>query len=128
MVGAINAPATGNTFDAYLANAKKFSGQSGVSFRLLSLLCVADRNVEQQSVGFLVGEGASASTIPGPFSGSVTGFGVPTATAPASGAATASGSSSSSSAPASTSSSAAFGTKADGLVVVLAAMFGIALA
>ncbi|GLB42977.1 hypothetical protein LshimejAT787_1204260 [Lyophyllum shimeji] len=49
MVGAINAPASGNlTFDNYKSNAQKFQGPSG------------------QGEGSLVGHGASASSGPGP--------------------------------------------------------------
>jgi hypothetical protein len=64
MVGAINAPATGNTYDKFLAAAKAFNGTSG------------------QTEGGLGGVGASATSPPGPFTGSITGYGNPTATAP----------------------------------------------
>jgi len=107
MVGSINAPATGNTFDAFKAAAQKFQG------------------APPQSVGFLVGVGASASAAPGPLGSSFTGFGLPTLTTPSTSAATGG-----SGAPAaSTTSAAGLSIKASsGLTVLLAAFFGIALA
>lgn len=67
MVGAINAPTSGNTFDAYKANAKVFQGASGVS------LCASrapsmklNHSFVQQGEGNLVGVGASASALPAP--------------------------------------------------------------
>ena len=84
MVGSINAPATGNTFDAFKANAKNATS-SGVrsnptpiiyflfvthSFLLLSFI--------QQGVGFLVGIGASASAPVSPVTSGVSTFGAPT--------------------------------------------------
>ncbi|THH05834.1 hypothetical protein EW145_g4509 [Phellinidium pouzarii] len=97
-----------NTFAAFVAAAEQLQGPAG------------------QSVGFLVGQGASASAVPGPLSGSISGFGLPnpSATAPLPSAISAA----STSAAASTPSSAALVTKANGFVVVLAAMFGVALA
>ena len=107
MVGSINAPATGNTFDAFKANAKNATS-SGVRsnihiyfifvthfyvnfFLLLSFI--------QQGVGFLVGIGASASAPVSPVTSGVSTFGAPTPGADtalpsgtASGTATASGS------------------------------------
>ncbi|KAI5118741.1 hypothetical protein M0805_008141 [Coniferiporia weirii] len=103
MVGAINAPTSGsNTFAAFQAAAESHVGISG------------------QAVGFLVGEGASASANPAPLTGSgISGFGLPnpTATAPPV-----------TSTPATTTASAAMNTKANWLVVILAAVFGIVLA
>ncbi|PAV20249.1 extracellular serine-rich [Pyrrhoderma noxium] len=63
MVGSINAPSTGNTFDAFQAAARAHQGNSG------------------QAIGFLVGQGASASAVPGPLIGSNIGFGLPDSTA-----------------------------------------------
>ncbi|TFL05556.1 Cupredoxin [Pterulicium gracile] len=65
MAGAINAPDTGNTFETYLANARGFQGTPG------------------QNIGGLVGNGASASAIPGPVEDGRY-VGTPTATSPAS--------------------------------------------
>jgi len=75
MVGAINAPSTGNfTFAAYKSNAQAFKGDSG------------------QGEGSLVGVGASASAPPAPITGGASAFtGQPitaTATGPASPAGT----------------------------------------
>ncbi|KAL0961430.1 hypothetical protein HGRIS_006376 [Hohenbuehelia grisea] len=86
MVGAINAPASGaNTFDNFMSAARSHSGNSG------------------QGVGALVGQGASASAVPGPITGGAAFTGSPAATptAPgASGSGGASGANPSSSAPA----------------------------
>ncbi|KAF8645909.1 hypothetical protein AX16_007495 [Volvariella volvacea WC 439] len=51
MVGAINPPSSGNTFQAFQQNAQSFSGAPG------------------QAQGGLVGAGASASAFPGPLAG-----------------------------------------------------------
>ncbi|KAE9383075.1 hypothetical protein BT96DRAFT_1009678, partial [Gymnopus androsaceus JB14] len=70
MVGAINAPTSGsNSFDSFLNNAES-STTSG------------------QQVGALVGQGASASAIPGPLSSGVTLVGTPSATPSVSGTST----------------------------------------
>ncbi|KAH8094590.1 hypothetical protein DFH11DRAFT_1738537 [Phellopilus nigrolimitatus] len=104
MVGAINAPTSGsNTFAAFQAAAMSHVGNSG------------------QSVGFLVGQGASASALPGPLSGSIMGFGQPNPTATAPSIVSPAASSTS-------SSSAALGLHASGVVAILAAFFGIVLA
>ncbi|EIN06156.1 hypothetical protein PUNSTDRAFT_54447 [Punctularia strigosozonata HHB-11173 SS5] len=118
MVGAINAPGSGaHTFAAFQQAAEKSSGTPG------------------QSEGGLVGVGASASAGPGPLSGSVKGFGIPT------GASAASGSSPSATTPAggSSSSGSASGTAAspsntsgasnvavNGVLALVAAALGIA--
>ncbi|KLO05596.1 hypothetical protein SCHPADRAFT_946784 [Schizopora paradoxa] len=111
MVGSINAPTSGtNTFANFQAAAEKFQG------------------IPPQNVGFLVGEGASASAAPGPLTGSFSGFGLPTLTTPASGAATGT-SSTSAAGSTTTSSAAALNMKAStGLTVILAAVFGVAFA
>ncbi|KAK0447387.1 uncharacterized protein EV420DRAFT_871740 [Desarmillaria tabescens] len=113
MVGAINAPMSGNaTFDAFLNNAKAFSGSPG------------------QEVGALVGQGASASAVPAPIPSGASLFGSPAASATAP-AATTGGSgtaSPSSSASGSGSSSAATGLSASGLWAGVAMIMGLALA
>ncbi|KII84983.1 hypothetical protein PLICRDRAFT_350142 [Plicaturopsis crispa FD-325 SS-3] len=109
MVGAINAPSSGsNTFSAFQKAAESFSGTPG------------------QGQGFLVGSGASASAAVGPLSGSIQGFGIPTATGPVSGAA--SSTSSSSGSAATNSASSASTIAANSMVVLVAAMLGITLA
>jgi plastocyanin len=91
MVGAFNAPTTGNhTFAAFKAAAAAFNSTPG------------------QAEGGLVGVGASASTIPGPFTGSITGYGNPTATAPSTTKPTSTASSTSASSGASALSVPAF--------------------
>jgi plastocyanin len=117
MVGAINAPATGNTFAAFQNNAKstKTSGQGE---------------------GGLVGLGASASAGIGPVpSGAVTYVGAPLASASgsASGTASGSGAASTNTAPAAGSSgsaapkSGASSIAADSLLAMFAAALGFVL-
>lgn len=61
MVGAINAPSSGDeSFETYQESARAFGG------------------TVSQDVGGLVGQGASASAVPGPLSGEIKGFGLPT--------------------------------------------------
>lgn len=115
MVGAINAPATGKTFQAFqtAAKASKASGQGE---------------------GGLVGIGASASAGVGPIpSGAVAYTGVPVGTA--SGSSSGSGapastptSPASSGAPAPTKSSSAQGLAANSIIAVFAAALGFILA
>ncbi|KAJ3997634.1 hypothetical protein F5050DRAFT_1711134 [Lentinula boryana] len=107
MVGTINAPSSGTgSFNDYLNNAKQ-TKDSG------------------QGVGALVGQGASASAVPGPLPSGVTLFGTPAST-PVSAAS--SGSGTSSAASASGSSSAAFKIEYDfKLFTLFAATMGIAL-
>jgi len=109
MVGSINAATTGNlSFDAYVANAKAHQGNSG------------------QSVGVLAGtDGASASALPGPLTGSISDYGAPSATAP--GGASSTGSSGSTPAPTTTTSGALLNS-ASAFTVFAAALFGIVLA
>ncbi|KIK54772.1 hypothetical protein GYMLUDRAFT_62973 [Collybiopsis luxurians FD-317 M1] len=103
MVGAINAPTSGsNTFQNYVTNARQ-QQSSG------------------QGIGFLVGQGASASAVPSPLPNGVTLFGTPS-----SGSATSASTSSSSSS--SSSSSAGHMVQSNSLVALLAALMGIALA
>ncbi|KAF5378915.1 hypothetical protein D9757_008728 [Collybiopsis confluens] len=113
MIGAINAPTSGsNTFDNYANNAKQ-SSNSG------------------QGIGALVGQGASASAIPGPLANGATLFGTPasgSATATGASSGSGSGSSSSSSSTSTTSSSAANMIHANSLVALFAALMGITLA
>jgi|ERR1700722_1320690 len=86
MVGAFNAPTTGNhTFAAFKAAAAAFNSTPGVRPHPIIVCLHAYSSVfQQQTEGGLVGVGASASVIPGPFTGSITGYGNPTATAPSS--------------------------------------------
>ncbi|KAJ3989218.1 hypothetical protein F5890DRAFT_86127 [Lentinula detonsa] len=107
MVGTINAPGSGTgSFNDYLNNAMQ-TKDSG------------------QGVGALVGQGASASAVPGPLPSGVTLFGTPAST-PVSAAS--SGSGTSSAASASGSSSAAFKIEYDfKLFTLFAATMGIAL-
>ncbi|KAG7442231.1 uncharacterized protein BT62DRAFT_451709 [Guyanagaster necrorhizus] len=116
MVGAINAPMSGNaTFDVFLSNAKAFSGTPG------------------QEVGALVGLDASASAAPGPIPSGASLFGSPaasvTATATGAGASASAsgGTSSSSSAAGAGASSAALGLRASGLWAGVAMIMGAAL-
>ncbi|OCB87689.1 hypothetical protein A7U60_g5215 [Sanghuangporus baumii] len=107
MVGSINAPATGQfTFDAFKQAAQAHQGNSG------------------QSVGFLVGQAASASAVPGPFSGSITGFGLPNPSATAPSVV----SSSAAASPAATSASSASKMHTSGVFAMMAAIIGLALA
>lgn len=113
MVGAINAPTTGNTFAAFQAAAKASTGTPG------------------QAEGALVGVGASASAAPGPFTGSITGFAVPSATSPSGSGTSASGTgtgTSSSSSSTSTPTGAAASVTVNIFGLILASVFGIALA
>ncbi|KAJ3730567.1 hypothetical protein C8R42DRAFT_11331 [Lentinula raphanica] len=105
MVGTINAPSSGTgSFNDFLNNAKQ-TKDSG------------------QGVGALVGQGASASAVPGPLPSGVTLFGTPAST-PIS----ASGSGTSSAASASGSSSAALKVEYDmKFFTLLVASMGIAL-
>jgi len=116
MVGAINAPVTGNTFAAFQTAARASSGTPG------------------QAVGHLVGIGASASAPVGPLPSGVINFGTPSpgaasatasgtaSAASGSGAATASGSAASSS-----PSSGASQVAASSIVALLAAALGFAM-
>ncbi|KAJ8091831.1 hypothetical protein PM082_021067 [Marasmius tenuissimus] len=60
MVGAINPPTSGNTFDNYLNNAKQATNQ-----------------LPGQAAGGLIGQGASASAIPGPLTSPLQYVGTP---------------------------------------------------
>jgi len=62
MVGAINAPTSGHTFSAFLKAAKAFNGTIN------------------QAEGGLVGQGASASSLPGPITGGASFYTAPAAT------------------------------------------------
>src|ERR1700679_658992 len=98
MVGAINAPATGNhTFAAFQALAKSNSGPSGVR-HICFFIYFLTWLFLQQGVGNLVGVGASASVIPGPLESAVTLFGTPSSGASAATGTAFSGSSASGSA------------------------------
>jgi hypothetical protein len=117
MVGAINAPATGNTFDAFKTAAINTAGtQPGVrpmSFYISMHIFIFFSFFLQQGVGFLVGIGASASAPVGDVPTGVSTFGEPTPgadTALASGSATASGSGSSASGSTAASGSASAAT------------------
>jgi len=122
MVGAINAPSTGNTFASFQSAAKAFTGTPG------------------QGLGHLVGVGASASAPVGPIPSGVTTFGSPaassatasaTGTASGSAAATGSGSATATSASGSsasaTASSAASHVAASPIVAFLAAVLGLVM-
>ena len=78
----------------------------------------------KQSVGFLVGQGASASALPGPLTGSISGFGLPNPSATAPSVV----SSASSASATATSASSARELKTGGMVAIVAAIFGLALA
>ncbi|KAI0368461.1 hypothetical protein BV20DRAFT_464708 [Pilatotrama ljubarskyi] len=110
MVGSINAPASGNTFSSFSEVAKV---QSSVA----------------PPVPALSGVGAFATAAPGPLTGSITGFAVPSGTAPAgsnSGSAGSGTGSGSGAAPTNTKNSA--GTvQLSGFVAFLAAAFGVVL-
>ncbi|KAI0043457.1 hypothetical protein FA95DRAFT_397608 [Auriscalpium vulgare] len=111
MVGAINAPTTGNTFSNFQQAAVASSGNPG------------------QAEGGLVGVGASASAPPGPFSGAVSGVGNPTAAAGPAASSTAPASSAS--APAGSTSAVPNGASAvgvNGVVALMAALLGVAIA
>lgn len=114
MVGAINAPTTGsNTFPAFQKAAESFSGNPG------------------QSVGNLVGVGASASAPVGPIPSGVVTFGAPTpgaasATA-SSGSSTAGSSASSGSAATPSSTSAASHVAASSIAILFAAALGFVM-
>ncbi|KAK0200355.1 hypothetical protein DFS33DRAFT_1480207 [Desarmillaria ectypa] len=113
MIGAINAPMSGNaTFDAFLSSAKAFSGSPG------------------QEVGALVGQGASASAIPGPIPSGASLFGSPaaSATATATGARPSSSTSPSGSAAGAGASGAALSLSASGLWAGVMMIMGLALA
>jgi len=117
MVGSINAPATGNTFDAFKTAAK-------------------NTTTSGQEVGFLVGVGASASAPVGPVTSGVSTFGAPTPgadTAIPSGTATATagssgGSSDSGSAATPTSSSGASHVAVGSFFALFAGVLGLAMA
>ncbi|KAI0065956.1 hypothetical protein BV25DRAFT_1619270 [Artomyces pyxidatus] len=116
MVGAINAPTSGNTFDLFQQAATHSTGTPG------------------QNVGGLVGVGASASAPPGPLTGSgVEGFGNPTGASAASVASATSSASTTPSSPVSSpstspSTSSSGMVEANGLVMMLAALLGVTLA
>jgi len=101
MVGAINPPSTGNTYEQFLSKAETFSG------------------TPPQHTGALSGVGAVATSPPGPLSGSITGYGLPsTSTSSGSGTATGSGSK-----PSSSGSAAAVSAGVGS--VVLSALLGV---
>ncbi|KAJ4490707.1 hypothetical protein J3R30DRAFT_3751676 [Lentinula aciculospora] len=108
MVGTVNAPSSGTgSFNDFLNNAKQ-TKDSG------------------QGVGALVGQGASASAVPGPLPNGATLFGTPAATA----VSASSGSGTSSAASAGGTSSANAGSKIQydsRIFALLAASMGIAL-
>ncbi|KAK0473581.1 hypothetical protein IW261DRAFT_1423502 [Armillaria novae-zelandiae] len=111
MVGAINAPTTGNTsFDTFVSNAQAFSGNPG------------------QEVGALVGQHASASAAPGPIPSGATLFGSPaasaTATAPAGGSSGSGGASASTSPSGSASGAGTSSAALNGVAMIM----GVALA
>ena len=112
MVGAINAPTSGNnTFANFQDNAKNHQGTPG------------------QTQNGLVGIGASASAPPGPIGSGVTLFGATAAgTGAASGTGGASGTATSPGAGAPTTTSGAMSVVASPLVAFLAAAVGIVLA
>jgi len=113
MVGSINAATTGNlSFSAYQALAMSHTGNSG------------------QSVGELAAtDGANATALPGPATGSISVYGAPSATAPAGASSTSGSSGSAGSAPApTTSSSGSLINSASALTAVVAALFGLVLA
>lgn len=110
MVGAINAPTSGNnTYSAFLSAAKSSTGNPG------------------QGEGGLAGQGASASAPPGPFPSGATGYSVPTGTAPPS-SALSSAATTTSAASKSTSTSSAVPLTVNGLFVLSAAVLGANLA
>ncbi|KAG6828139.1 hypothetical protein H0H92_009093 [Tricholoma furcatifolium] len=103
MVGAINAPGSGNhTFANFQSNAKSFQGPSG------------------QGEGSLVGQGAFASAGPGPQASGASFYTAPTATAPSSSSAT-------STASPSASPNAALAHGGNPLVVMLGGVIGMIL-
>jgi len=116
MVGAINAPASGNTFTAFQSAAKSFSKSPG------------------QGEGGLIGIGASASAGVGPIpSGAVAYTGVPLASSTPSGsgsapAGTATAPATSGSPTTSPPASSASGVVANSFVAILAAALGFVLA
>lgn len=107
MVGAINAPTSGNnTYSAFLSAAKSSSGNPG------------------QGEGSLAGQGALASAPPGPFPSGATGYSIPTGTSPPSAVSSTAGAASTST----TKTGAAVPLTANGLFVLLAAALGANLA
>ncbi|KAI0082864.1 hypothetical protein K474DRAFT_1671019 [Panus rudis PR-1116 ss-1] len=119
MVGAINAPTSGNrSFDAFVQNVQA---------------AASNGTAPTQPVGALSGSGAVATAAPGPLTGSITGFATPAGSAPAasgsSGGASGSGSSSGS-APSPTSSGSGGGSSsaatisANTLLVLLVGLVG----
>ncbi|TFY76647.1 hypothetical protein EWM64_g7364 [Hericium alpestre] len=113
MVGAINAPGEGdNSFQAFQQAAISSSGTPG-----------------QNAIGALVGSGASASAPPGPLTGEITGFAVPTSGAESSSSSESGSASSTSSSPASTTSaSSGMSLTSNAFAVIFAAVLGINLA
>ncbi|OSD01968.1 hypothetical protein PYCCODRAFT_1445412 [Trametes coccinea BRFM310] len=110
MVGAINAPTTNNTFDAFQALAKSAA------------------SVVPPSPA-LSGVNAIATAGPGPLTGSFSGAAVPTGTAPAgSGSSGGSSGTSSSSGASPTKSNGAGTIQISGVAAFLAAAFGVVLA
>ena len=132
MVGAINPPATGNTFEAFLTSAKAFN--ETINVRLVPLHShkrEKKHNVffEQQGKGGLVGVGASASAFPGPITGGVSYYGGTQTLAPSNSptstqttATTSSGSNSSGSAP--NLNNAASSLEVGYLLTILGALLG----
>ncbi|KAF9474775.1 hypothetical protein BDN70DRAFT_915194 [Pholiota conissans] len=116
MVGAINAPTTGNnTFAAFQKAAVAFKGASG------------------QGVGALVGVGASASADIGPIPSGATLFGTPstanpTATSPSTGSGTTSHTSGTTTSATTTHTSSASSLGASFLSMAMAAILGITFA
>jgi hypothetical protein len=74
---AINPPSSGNnTFEQFLSKAETFSGTPPVRRLLLSFRAHTD-TLPQQHTGALSGVGAVATAPPGPLSGNITGYGLP---------------------------------------------------
>ena len=113
----INVPDSGNNFQAFQSSARAVPSFTGSA-----------------TAPALTGPGASASAAPGPFSGSITGFAVPTAggSAPAPSGGSASGSGSGTAAPAPSGTGTGNGNGAmsiavNGAAVVLSLVAGAAL-
>jgi len=106
MVGAINAPTSGNnTYSSFSSAAKSSTGNPG------------------QGEGGLAGQGASASVPPGPFPSGATGYSVPTGPSSVSSSSTATGAASKS-----TTTGAAVPLNVNGPFVMLAVALGANLA
>lgn len=84
MVGAINAPATGNTFQAFQNTAKSYTGTINVCLILFQFSQVKHtclNNSLQQAEGGFVGSGASASAAPAPITEGAQYYTAPASTA-----------------------------------------------